>query len=122
TGDAEANTTLRNRLMLPVEVPLFGAAGIAVFALGVSRVLLAVSKTNAVVIASLVATVAFGLAVAFVYRPRWFSRNAVSAIIAVSAALVIVGGLVAASAGPRDFEHHGEDHTEAGTTGESEGG
>jgi hypothetical protein len=125
TGDPAANHTLRNRLMLPIEVPLFGGIGIVVFALGVSRVLLAVSADVAVVIASLVAGAAFGLAVAFAYRPGWFSRNAVSALVAGFAGLILVAGVVGASVGPREFEHHGEEggeHVEEGTVGEDEGG
>jgi hypothetical protein len=110
TGDAEANATLRDRLMLPIEVPLFGSIGILVFALGVSRVLLAVSQMTAVVIASLVASVAFALAIAFAYRPGWFTRNAVSGLIAGFAGLVIVGGIVGAAVGPREFHDYSEDH------------
>jgi hypothetical protein len=127
TGDARANRTLRNRLMSPIEVPLFGAVAIAVFAVGVSRVLLAVSSEAAVGIAALVAALAFGMAVAFAYRPGWFSRNIVTGLVAAFAGLVLVGGVVGAAVGPREFEHHGEGHgeggsVEEGTSGEGQGG
>lgn len=113
TGDPAANRTIRNRLMMPIEVPLFGGLAIAVLALGVSRVFLAVPKTGSVVIAAVLATAGFLLAVAFAYRPGWFSGNIVSGLVAAFAGLILVGGVVAAAVGPREFEHHvEEDHGE----------
>ena len=109
TGDPAANRTLRNRLMLPIEVPLFGALGIAVLALGVSRLFLAVPQTASVVLASVLATVGFLVAVAIAYRPGWFSGGVVSALVAGFAGLILVGGVVAAAVGPREFEHHVEE-------------
>ena len=126
TGDPTANRTLRNRLLQPLEVPLFGAAAIAVFAVGASRIFLAVSQSGAVILASLVAALAFAMAIAFAYRPAWFSRNTTTALVAGFAGLVLVGGIVGAAVGPRTFEHHGEEHgeehVEEGTSGEGEGG
>lgn len=118
TGDPAANRTIRNRLMLPIEVPLFGAIGIGLVVLGLSRVFLAVPKVGSVVAASVLATVVFAAAVAFAYRPRWFSGNVLSGLVAGFAALILVGGVVAAAVGPREFEvhleeeHHEEEHHE----------
>lgn len=112
TGDPAANRTIRNRIMMPIEVPLFGALAIAVLALGVSRLFLAVSATGSVIVASVLATVGFLMAVAFVYRPRWFSGNTLSGLVAAFGGLILVGGVVAAAVGPREFEHHVEEHAE----------
>lgn len=115
TGDPAANLTLRNRLMGPVEVPLFAALSIVFLALGVSRVLLAVSQTGAVILASVLAAVAFAAAIAFAYRPQWFSRNMVSGLVALFAGLVLVGGIIGAAVGEREFHHHGDEHVEEGS-------
>jgi hypothetical protein len=127
TGDPVANNTLRNRLMLPIEVPLFGALAIAVLVLGLSRVFLAVPAMGAVALASVLATIGFGLAIAFAYRPHWFSANAVSGIVAAFAGMILVAGVVAAAVGPREFHDYTEDHRdeqpapdEAGTVGQDQ--
>jgi hypothetical protein len=106
TGDPVANNTIRNRIMLPLEIPVFGALAIGVFALGVSRVFLAVPAMGAVAIASVLATVIFGLAVAFAYRPQWFRPQLVSGLLAGLAVLVLVGGVVGAAVGPREFKDY----------------
>lgn len=106
TGDPVANRTIRNRIMLPLEVPVFGALAIGVFALGVSRVFLAVPAMGAVALASILATIIFGFAVAFAYRPEWFRPQLVSGLVAGFAVLVLVGGVVGAAVGPREFKDY----------------
>jgi hypothetical protein len=44
TGDPAVNQAIRRRVMMPIEVPVMGALGIAIFVLSISRVLLALPK------------------------------------------------------------------------------
>ena len=111
TGDAEVNSVIRSRFLSPFEVPIFAMLGIAVVVLGLSRVLLAVSKTGSVVAASVAALFVFGAAI-FIAKSR-APRQIISAIVAFGAVAVLAGGVVGAAAGERDF-HHGEDHAEEG--------
>jgi hypothetical protein len=110
TGDPAANRTIRNRLMLPIEIPLLAVLAVAVFTLGASRIFLAVPSLVAVALASLIASGAFALAVAIAYRPQWFSRNVASGLIAAFAVVILAGGVVGAAVGPRQFHDYLEDH------------
>ena len=107
TGDPAANKALRDRIMAPLEIPLAGLAIVLVAVAAVSRILLAVSKDGAVVAAGVVALVILGLAVLYVAKPH-LGRNLVAGLVVLVAAGVLVGGIVAAVAGERDFEVHGE--------------
>jgi hypothetical protein len=122
TGDPEINRRIRNRLMYPIEIPLFGALGILVVIVSISRVLLAVdrisSSVTAIVVAALVLAVAFLVA----YRPR-VGKNAVAGLLVLFAVLVITGGIIGAASGTREFEPHQVEHTdqtdESGQTGQT---
>jgi len=110
TGDPEVNAMVRDRLMRPLEVPLFAAASIAVVVLAFSRILLAVSKTGAVVV-GLVFFVLIGVAgFAVAYRPH-IGRGLITAVVAFFAVTIFGAGIYGAAAGERDFEVHGE-HSE----------
>jgi hypothetical protein len=117
TGDPAVNREIRNRLMLPIEVPLAGALAIAVVVIGYSRVFLAVSKLGAVWIALAIAATIFIIGTALSLRPR--IRTDLVAGLLAGAAIVTVGlGIFGAVAGEREFEHHGEeteDHSEEGS-------
>ncbi len=108
TGDPAANRKLRNRVMHPIEVPVLGAAGIAVLVLGGSRVLLAVSEFSAVWLAAGVATLILVVAALFAARPK-IGKSAVAGVLALGAAAVVAAGIVAAAAGPAS---HGEPGSE----------
>lgn len=111
TGDPAVNREIRNRLMLPIEVPLAGALAIAVVVIGYSRVFLAVSKLGAVWIALAIAATIFIIGTALSLRPR--IRTDLVAGLLAGAAIVTVGlGIFGAVAGEREFEHHGEEHGE----------
>lgn len=107
TGDPEANRALRNRIMAPFEIPLLGAAAIAVIVLSASRILLAVSELNAVWIAIgiPVIIVAAAVALAAMESP---SRGAVVGVLAVGVLAIVVLGIVSAAIGQRSFEHEEE--------------
>lgn len=117
TGDPAVNREIRNRIMLPIEVPLAGALAIAVVVFGYSRVFLAVSKLGAVWIALAIAATIFLIGTALSLRPR-IRTDLVAGLLAGAAVLTVGAGIFGAVAGERDFEHHGEEHTDEG--GESE--
>ncbi len=109
TGDPEVNRQIRNRLMYPFEIPLVGAIGIAVVVLAVSRVLLALPANGSSAIAIVVAALVLGTSALIAARPT-LSRNMVTAVLVLGALAVIVGGIVAAATGEREFEEHEEEH------------
>lgn len=121
TGDAAINKEIRNRLMYPIEIPVGGALVIVVLVVSISRVLLTldrnVASTIAIVIGALITAGAFLVA----YRPK-LSRNAIATMLAVGALVIIGGGIWAASDGPREFHHHGEEAEHEGGTETGGGG
>jgi hypothetical protein len=120
TGDPTVNREIRNRIMLPLEVPIAGALVVAVVILGYSRVFLAVSADNAVWVALAVSAVIFVVGTALASRPH--VRSDLIAGLLVVGALVTIGlGISAAVTGEREFEEHHEDELHAeeeGTTAE----
>lgn len=121
TGDEAVNAAMRDRLIAPLEVPLMAVLGIAVVVLGVSRVLLAVSKTGSVIVAAVVAAVIFLLA-NFMARAK-LSRSAITGIVAVIVVAVLAGGILGAAKGERKFGHETghEQEQESGAAGQGEG-
>jgi hypothetical protein len=107
TGDAEANRKIRNRLMYPIEVPLFGAFGIFFLVLSVSRVLLSLSKNGSAIAAIVVAVVILGTASIIALAPK-AGRTVLAVICTIGALGVLAGGIVSAAHGERNFG--GEEH------------
>jgi len=124
TGDPAVNREIRNRIMFPIEVPVAGALIILVVVLGFSRVFLAVSKLGAVWVALAVAATVFAVGTALSLRPR-IRTDLVAGLLAVAAVITIGAGIFGAVAGEREFEHHGEEHSEddagSGEDADSEG-
>lgn len=111
TGDPEVNRVVRARVLGPVELPILSMLAIAVVAVGVSRVFLAASKTGATVAGALFTIFVFGSAI--LMSKVNLKRNVVNGIVALGALAILAGGIVGAAVGERDFEHHGEEHSEA---------
>ncbi len=109
TGDPDVNRRIRNRLMNPIEVPVFGAIGVAAFVLCVSRVLLASSEHGSVIAAGVVAVVILASAVAYSASPK-AGRTIVAVLCLVVGVGVIAGGIIGASTGSRTYEKHEADH------------
>jgi hypothetical protein len=120
TGDPEANRELRSRIMRPVELPVVGVLSMAALVLAVSRVLLAVSKEWAVWVAVILAAAIFlgAVTLAIVERPN---KNLVAGVLALGAIAAIAGGVITASIGERDFEHHGEEHEDEDAQEDAQG-
>jgi hypothetical protein len=109
TGDPDANRSLRDRIMAPIEIPLAGVAIVGVFVLAVSRILLNASVNGALVWATLIAVVIFGLGTLMANRPH-ISRNLLAGLALTAGVAVLAGGIVAAVDGTREFHHHEVDH------------
>ncbi len=115
TADASANESLRDQLMGPFEVPLLGLLGGGIVVLAVSRIFLATSKTGAVVVGTVVATIILLTAILITQRPN-LSKNAIAGLVALVAVGVLAGGVWGAVEGTREIkhgdDHHGEDHSD----------
>ena len=114
TGDATANRELRNRIMAPIEIPVIGALAVGVIVLAASRILLTVSQMEAVAVAGVVAALILVGAWVYVARPG-LGRRLVRVLGTVAALLLLVGGVLAAVAGERDFGHHTDETHEEST-------
>ncbi len=122
TGDPDANRELRNRIMLPMEVPMLGFAAIGVIVVSVSRIFLAVSANGAVLVAIVVASLIFFGAVLLNFKPD-LPKNLVAGVAMLGLVGVLGGGIWGIAAGERDFHHgeEGEEHSEEGEGHSDEG-
>ncbi len=120
TGDDEVNDIIRRRIIGPFEIPMLSMLAVVVMAIGVSRILLAVSKVGSVVVVVAVAAFIFGSAI-LIAKAR-APRTIVSAIVTFGAVAVLAGGVVGAAVGERDFHHHDdEEHSDEGEGAEEVG-
>ena len=113
TGDPSTNLKIRSRIMAPVEIPVLGAAGVAVLALGASRIFLSVSEINAIWVGTGIAILIFGAAVFLAARPK-IPKAVIAGVLALAAMGIIAAGIAYAVAGSRDF-HHEESSQEVET-------
>lgn len=112
TGDDTTNRQLRNQIMGPFEVPLLGLMAAGVFAIAVSRVLLAVSKEGAVVVGGIVAMLIFAVGIFAAVGPK-VSKNLMTALAGLVVGGVLIGGVWGAVQGTRVIEEfHGEEGVE----------
>lgn len=109
TGDPAVNREIRNRIMLPIEIPLGGIAIVAIMVIGFSRVFLAVSAAAAVWIAFAVAGIVFGVATLLSTRSH-IRKDVIAGLLTLAAVVTITVGIIAALAGERDFHHPSSDH------------
>src|SRR5437016_1317690 len=109
TGDEDINRRIRNRLMNPVEIPLFGAIGVAVLVLCVSRVLLALSETAAPAAAIGLAVLILGSASIYAASPK-AGRTLVAVLCLLGGLGVIAGGIIGAAEGSRTYEKEKSEH------------
>ncbi|KAA0235589.1 MAG: hypothetical protein JJLCMIEE_00499 [Acidimicrobiales bacterium] len=103
TGDPEVNRTIRNRVMVPIEIPLAIVIGIGVVVLSVSRVLLAVSATAAAIIAIVVATLVLIVAFTLASFPK-LRQGIIASALLVAGVIIVGAGIGSALSGERDFE------------------
>jgi hypothetical protein len=109
TGDDTVNAELYHRFVDPLRTPVVAMVSIAVVVIGLSRVLLAVSKTGSVVVFGVASVVFFGVATLLALRPK-SGRSVATVLVVIGAIAVIAAGIAGAVAGEREIEHHGSDH------------
>lgn len=105
SDDDAANAAQYERMMEPWRVPVLSLAGIAFVVIGLSRLLLAVSKTGSVVVFALVATVFFVGAAVVAARPR-ISRNALALLAVLAAVIVLAAAIYGLAVGERKFKDY----------------
>lgn len=96
------------RVIEPTGLPLLAFLAIAVVVVSVSRILLAVSKNASVVVAIVAAAGVFFVAMLISSR-RAVSGRALGGLLALTAVLLVAGGVVAATEGERTIERHAGD-------------
>lgn len=114
TGDWRINAALRDKLMNPIEVPLFGVIVAGFVALGISRVFLSVPKLSATWLFIGIAALIFLTAIVMSFAPK-ASKNVLLTVVVVGALAVLAGGIVGAAAGPREFHDETEEETVEGS-------
>lgn len=117
TGDDHTNAELYHRFIDPFRVPVISILLIGLVAIGLSRVLLSVSKVGSVWVFGLVALVFFLVAVLLALKPssaKWVT----TAVVVIGAIAIIAAGIAGAVIGERDIEHRGsETHSSEGAVG-----
>lgn len=108
TGDPALNREIRNRFMLPVEVPIGAAIGIGIVVFSLSRILLAISKVGAVFFIIILATLVFVVAILLANRPH-LKRSVMVTVLLVGGLAIIGGGIAGGIAGPRESEEGSEE-------------
>jgi len=111
TGDDTVNAELYHRFVDPLRIPALALVSIGVVVLGLSRVLLAVSKTGSIVVFAAFGALVFGIAILLAFVPR-ASRYLLVGVIVAGALIVIAGGIIGGVAGEREFHHEDESHSE----------
>jgi len=105
TGDTETNVGLYHRFIDPLRVPVLSIITVAIIAVGLSRVLLAVSKTASVWVFGLVSLLFFLVCVLLALKPQ-VSRVLTTVLAILAAIAIIAAGIAAALSGEREIEHH----------------
>ena len=109
TGDEEVNRRIRNRLMNPIEIPVFGAIGAVVLVVCVSRLLLALSEAAAPVAAIVVAVLILGFASVYAVAPK-AGRSIVAVLCLLAGIGIIASGIIGAAQGSRNYEKEKSEH------------
>ncbi len=111
TGDPAVNREIRNRFMLPVEVPVTGVLVVGLMVIGFSRLFLTLSAANAVWAALVIAALVFSIGTILSTRPS-LRTDLVAGLLVVGAVATIGLGIASAVQGEREFELHEEEHPE----------
>ncbi len=96
------NRDTRDRLLLPLLLPVGGLVVIALLVVGFSRILLSVTPTAATATAVTVALGILAVAVAVATRPMARFSNLLSMVTGVAGVALLAGGIALAAAGPKE--------------------
>jgi hypothetical protein len=105
TGSDRANLQAYQQIVEPVRLPFTALLVVALLILGMSRILLTLpNKHSSTAVFAVIGVVLFLGCVAVALRPR-VSRAMTTVLLVVLGLAVLVGGIVGAARGPREFEH-----------------
>jgi len=107
TGDDTINAELYHRFVDPLRTPVVAIFCIALVVLGLSRVLLAVSKTSSVIVFASVAALFFITACLLALYPK-STRTVTTILVVIGALAILVAGIISAFHGVRSIEQHND--------------
>jgi len=117
TGSERANVELYQQVTEPFRLPLLALVLVAAMVISFSRLLLALPSTRAsAVVFGLVALMVSAVVTVIALLPK-LSRSVIALILFVFGVLIVVGGIVGAAHGYRQFEKHepaGQQQTDGG--------
>lgn len=106
TGNEQANVQLYQQLVEPIRLPVLSIVLIGIVAIGFSRVLLALPNTkSSAAVFGVVALVFLLGAIGVALKPR-ISRSIVVLLLFGLGLAIVVGGIVGAAMGAREFHKH----------------
>jgi hypothetical protein len=105
TGDAAVNRAVRNRVMMPIEIPVGAVIVIGGLVFCLSRLLLAASEDGSVFVSMGFGLVIFVCAVAL-GAGRQVRRNVAVGLLVVGALAILAVGIIGGVAGARHFDKH----------------
>jgi hypothetical protein len=117
TGDDAVNREIYDRILGPVRVPILATATVGFVAFAVSRLLLSLDKTEAVIAFSLLGLYFFGVAIFVGTRPH-IGRNLMVAAIGMGVAVIVIVGIAGVAGGTKS--HGGEGGHSGGTEAPAE--
>jgi hypothetical protein len=103
TGDPETNRQIRNRLMNPIEFPLAAILGLGLLAIGFSRIFLALTNDQTVVLGVVITAIVVAAGFLVASRPR-ISSNLIVGLLVALALIIIALGIAGAVAGPHELD------------------
>ena len=111
-----ANVAVHDRILWPAGLPLLVFVGIAILVISFSRILLALPKEAATAVALVVAAGILAVCSVIAIRPRLPARL-LTGLGSLGFVAVVVGGVVAAGAGEREFHYQGPTKLELAAKG-----
>jgi hypothetical protein len=111
TGDDTVNAELYHRFVDPLRTPVVAIVCIGLVVLGLSRVLLAVSKTSSVIVFGTVGFLFFAVAAVLALYPK-STKTIATVIVVVGALALLIAGIIGAFHGTRDIKPHGDTQTQ----------
>lgn len=120
TGDDEVNRDLYHRVVDPLRVPVLSALIVGLFAIGISRLMLVVSKEAAVAVFGLTALVFFVVLILIAMYPKQ-TRPIITALAVIALAFTVFCFVLYGIKGERDFTEHGSSSPSTAVTGGSGG-
>jgi hypothetical protein len=110
TGDDTVNREIYDRILGPVRLPVLATATVAFIAFAVSRLLLSLGQTEAVIAFAVLGVVFFAAAAVIGTRPH-IGRNLATVVIALGAVIIVVAGIVGIARGTKVHHEEGGDGT-----------